>query len=779
VRGVTYGTFAPRSDGELFPSTAQVRQDFRHVASAGLSVVRTYTVPPPDVVEAAAEHGVKLLVGLDYPDWRSQAQAGWRARRQVLDAGRRAVESALAACAGRPEVLAISVGNEVPSDLVRLHGIRGVEETLSRLVEDVHRGDREMLTTYCSYPTTEYLRVDGQDLVCFNVFLERPDALRAYLRHLQVVAGDLPLLITELGLSSGVNGEDAQRESLEWQLRLVDESGCAGAAVFSWTNEWAVAGKAVEGWGFGITDAQRRAKPALDAVRAWSRRGVADLRERWPRVSVVVCAFNAEECISDCLDSLAHCGYPDLEVIVCDDGSQDETAEVARRFPFRLLRLPHVGLSACRNAGMAEASGEVVAYLDADAACHPEWPYHLVLSLDGGTVAATGGPNLPVPGCGLVERAVAQCPGNPVHVLVSDDRAEHVPGCNMAFRKEMLEEVGGFDQVFVTAGDDVDVCWRLLDAGYQIAYAPAAQVLHHRRGSVRGFLRQQAGYGRAERMVSGRHPHRFNGLGQAIWSGFIYTGPHILPRLLRPVVYHGSVGQAAYQPVVRHTPELAHAWGTALLPLSVPLALAGLFLALLSIGWLALTTLVLLAVGGYGLSVAAAARCAPGEPHPLALRLLVGGLHVAQPLVRTWGRLRGRPARALPGLGERWTGDRVSWIRRLHRDLARRRCAVRLGGPHHDWDLQVKRGLFVICSIRTAVAWGWIPRYRLTFRPALGPWLAVGAAGAVLPGTRGLAGVLALLAVVPLLAGVALLELRRLNGVVTSVMRQTMEGAGE
>ena len=57
----TYGTFAPRSDGELYPDTEQVRQDFHAIVRAGLSVVRTYTAAPPDVLEVAAEHGLKLL----------------------------------------------------------------------------------------------------------------------------------------------------------------------------------------------------------------------------------------------------------------------------------------------------------------------------------------------------------------------------------------------------------------------------------------------------------------------------------------------------------------------------------------------------------------------------------------------------------------------------------------------------------------------------------------------------------------------------------------------
>ena len=120
--------------------------------------------------------------------------------------------------------------------------------------------------------------------------------------------------------------------------------------------------------------------------------------------------------------------YPDLQVLVCDDGSTDRTLEIARRSPFEVLALPHGGLSAARNAGLAAARGEIVAYLDADAACHPEWPFHLALAFEDPRVVVAGGPNLPWPDAGLVERAVALSPGNPVEVLVGDDRAEHVPG---------------------------------------------------------------------------------------------------------------------------------------------------------------------------------------------------------------------------------------------------------------------------------------------------------------------------------------------------------------
>ncbi len=725
VRGVTYGSFLPRIDGQPFPERPQLKKDLAAMAAVGLNTVRTYTLPPTELLDIAAEVGLRVLVGLHYHDWRDEPSPGRAGRRRIADAGRRAVEEAMARCGGRPEVLAVSVGNEVPSDVVRLYGIADVEDALSSLAAEVHAADPGMLATYGSYPSTEYLRVDEADLFSFNVFLEDPLDLRRYLRRLQVVAGDRPLLVGELGLAASVHGRTAQAASLRAQLLEADESGCAGATVFAWTDEWGIAGYPVEGWGFGVTDEERRPKPALDVISKWCRSSVRDLRRSWPGISVVVCAYNEQATIFECLASLARCDYPDLDVTVCDDGSTDATRDIAGRFGFRLLRLAHGGLAAARNAGVAAARNDIVAFLDADAACHPEWPYHLALSLEDGAVA-TGGPNLPVPDAGLVERAVAASPGAPVEVLVGDDRAEHVPGCNMAFRKEALSAVGGFDPVYTAAGDDVDVCWKILDAGGQIAFSPAAQVRHHRRASVRSYLRQQRGYGRAERLLRPRHARRFNRLRQARWTGVVYGGSRLLPSLLRPVVYHGSAGAAGFQPVRRRPAHEAAAWAPALLPLAAAPAVVGLALAPwnATLLWVPFVSVALAML--YAAVVAAATPPPRDERRPGAFRALVAFLHLAQPFVRTAGRLSGPPAapRVLPE--STWDGDRWTWMSDLERRLAHAGCAVRFGRTHDEWDLGVTVGPLMVCRVNAAVAWGWQPRYRSRLRPRTALWVLAG-----------------------------------------------------
>jgi len=143
--------------------------------------------------------------------------------------------------------------------------------------------------------------------------------------------------------------------------------------------------------------------------------------------------------------------------------------------------------------------------------------------------------------------AVARAPGGPTHVLLSDGEAEHVPGCNMAFWRRHLLEVGLFDPVFRTAGDDVDICWRLQDAGYTIAFAASALVWHRRRHTVRACLQQQAGYGNAEAQLLLKHPHRFDEFGHSRWLGRIYAQAGHGRLCTRGVVYGGRFGRALFQ----------------------------------------------------------------------------------------------------------------------------------------------------------------------------------------------------------------------------------------
>jgi glycosyltransferase involved in cell wall biosynthesis len=641
VRGVTYGTFAARGDGALFPERGLMKRDLHAMAGAGFTVVRTYTQPPDDLLELAADAGLKVLAGVFWPDWRYLAGASRRQLRRVDREAADEVRRAARQLAGRDEVLAVAVGNEVPADVVRWVGTKRIERLVARLGDAIREEDGDRLVTYANYPSTEYLSADTVDFLTFNVFLERQSDFRKYLTRLHHLAGDRPLVLGEVGLDAGTTaaGETRQAAVLDWQIETALERGVAGTCVFSWTDEWAVGGSAVEGWHFGLTRTDRSPRPALGVASRWNTRTVRDLDVTWPSISVVVCAYNAEATIDECLGHAAALDYPGLEVVVVDDGSTDATAEIARRHPVRVLSVPHGGLAVARNQGLQAATGDLVVFLDSDAYPSPEWPYYLALGMDAPQVGGVGGPNVPPPQDPEGAHRVARAPGGPVHVLLSDDRAEHVPGCNMAFWRDVLLEAGGFDPIYTSAGDDVDLCWRVLDLGWSIGFHPAALVWHHRRPGLRAYLKQQLGYGRSEALVEVRHPDRFTVTGSARWRGRIYDS---FPPVLRGQrVYRGPYGTAAYQSVYRgggHALDLAHQVGV---PAAAVLLAASVVLAPLRPQLAGLVaTVAVLAVAALG--AVDVVRTRPASGTGIGFRLGVAALHLVQPLVRSWGRIRNR-----------------------------------------------------------------------------------------------------------------------------------------
>jgi GT2 family glycosyltransferase len=642
-RGVTYGTFAPRADGAPFPEREQLEQDLASMRAAGFSVVRTYTLPTEDLLEVASKNGLRVLAGVFYPDWRYLLGGSRRANRRVAGEARREVHAAARRFAGDGRILALSLGNEVPADVLRWHGMETVADSINELVEVVRDEDPGRLVTYANYPTAEYLPLESIDFLMFNVFLERREDFRRYLSKLHHLAADRPLVLGEMGIAAGgePDGERQQADVINWQFQTAIERGVAGTCVFQWTDEWWVGGAPVTGWGFGLTREDRSRRPALRVAAHWNRRTVRDLDFNWPSISVVICAHNAAATLDECLRHTCSLDYPGLEVLVVDDGSTDSTPQIVRRYPgVRLVQIDHGGLAAARNAGVEAATGELVAYLDSDAFPTQEWPYYLALAFDGPDVGGAGGPNIPPydepPGAEVVARA----PGGPVQVLFSDDRAEHVPGCNMAFWKLVLTEIGGFDPVYTKAGDDVDACWKILNRDWKIGFHPAALVWHRRRQGLGNYLRQQLAYGRSEALVEDRHPERFTPAGTARWRGRIYNS--LTPSFMWQRIYRGPYGTAAYQSVYQgggHFIDLAHQVGVpgaAMLLLTAPLAVISL--------WLALPA-VFAAVGLCLLAAVDMARTPPprrSRTGGLRFRAQVAVHHLLQPLVRFWGRNRQR-----------------------------------------------------------------------------------------------------------------------------------------
>ena len=627
----------------------------------------------------------------------------------------RRVQAGVRACARHPALLCFTVGNEIPAPIVRWHGRRRTEKFIRRLYNAVKAEDPEALVTYVNYPTTEYLQLPFLDVVCFNVYLESEDKLSAYLARLQNLAGERPLILAELGLDSRRNGEEAQGASLAWQLRTAFASGCAGAFVFAWTDEWFRGGYDIDDWDFGLTTRERAPKAALLSVTRAYDEAPFPANIPWPRVSVVVCSYNGSRTIRDTLEGLRSLDYPDFEVIVVNDGSTDATPEIAAEYPVRLISTPNRGLSNARNTGWQAASGEIVAYIDDDAYPPPHWLKYLAYAFLTTDHVGVGGPNIAPPGDGPIADCVANAPGGPVHVLVTDTIAEHIPGCNMAFRRSALAEIGGFDPRYRTAGDDVDLCWRLMDNGGTIGFHAGAMNWHHRRNSLKMYWRQQKGYGKAEALLEEKWPERYNGLGHLSWGGRLYgRGVTLALPMGKPEVYGGVWGTAAYQSL--YEPGTATLLSLTLMPEWLLVVTALAILSATGLAWSPLLFAVPLFVIAAGIPLVHAAAAAsrarfptPAETRTEAARRwgLTCLMHIIQPAARLIGRiqhgltpwrqrgnsLRGSLAARRVIWSERWF-PAEAWIARLEAAARERGAVVMRGGDFDPWDLHFRGGAF-------------------------------------------------------------------------------------
>ncbi len=234
LRGVTYGAFQPGSDGSEYYNLDVIKSDFELMAANGINAVRIPHAPPPrHLLDIAEDFSLRVMVGLQceqFIGFLEDKKKGFNYVEQVIREKVRSI-------AHHPALLCYALGNEIPAPMVRWHSRRRVETYLERLYFAVKQEDPEGLVTYVNYPSTEYLQLPFLDLVCFNVYVESQTNFEAYLAKLHNIAGDRPLIMSEIGLDSMRNGYSTQARSIDWQIRTAFRAGCAGTFVFSWTDE--------------------------------------------------------------------------------------------------------------------------------------------------------------------------------------------------------------------------------------------------------------------------------------------------------------------------------------------------------------------------------------------------------------------------------------------------------------------------------------------------------------------------------------------------------------
>lgn len=201
-------------------------------------------------------------------------------------------------------------------------------------------------------------------------------------------------------------------------------------------------------------------------------------------ITLAIPCLNAEGFIGMTLQALHKQLRPPDEILVIDDGSTDRSRDIVRRFPGvkLILHEQNFGIAAARNTAWKNATGDIVAYIDADTVPHPALLFELKQGYRNDTIAGVGG------------RGIELYQNNPYdrwrkEVLYQDWGLR--PQSNIAFlfglcssyRKDILEKLDGFDPFFKYSGEDMDLSFRIRLAGFRLKYNPEARVFHLRTDS--------------------------------------------------------------------------------------------------------------------------------------------------------------------------------------------------------------------------------------------------------------------------------------------------------
>ncbi|MFQ5859241.1 MAG: lysylphosphatidylglycerol synthase domain-containing protein [Anaerolineae bacterium] len=264
-------------------------------------------------------------------------------------------------------------------------------------------------------------------------------------------------------------------------------------------------------------------------------------------ISIVIPAHNAAHTIAAGLQALHNQTLPrhQYEIIVVDDGSTDGTAEVVEQSlqrqeltaaapntasptnpatvdgqrpvvspaepstVARLIQQPHCGAAAARNAGAQAARGDVIVFLDADCVPAVDWLERLVspMSMDG--VVGTGG-RVETRQQGVLPRFI-QLEYDERYDRVARHRCvDFISSATAAYRRNGFQKIGGFDTTMLGA-EDVDLSFRLAEAGHKLVFAPDAIVYHTHPQSLWAYIRRKFKYARWRATVYGRHPGKVAG----------------------------------------------------------------------------------------------------------------------------------------------------------------------------------------------------------------------------------------------------------------------------
>jgi GT2 family glycosyltransferase len=239
--------------------------------------------------------------------------------------------------------------------------------------------------------------------------------------------------------------------------------------------------------------------------------------------SVIIAVRNEIQYIEKCIYALFNQDYKGTyEVLIIDGMSNDGTYELLqklnKKYNFSLLQNPVLNAAAGRNTGIKKAKGNIIAFIDGDAIASKDWLTQLKKCFSKGkkNIAGIGGPDHFPDDSTNRSKLIGYIMTSPLsrggkfnpstqHSLLEEEKfVDHIPTCNLAIKREIFDKVGLFDEDFVK-GQDLELNYRIRDAGFKLLYSPKVKVVHYRKHHTKDFANQIYKWAKAKIAIIKKH----------------------------------------------------------------------------------------------------------------------------------------------------------------------------------------------------------------------------------------------------------------------------------
>lgn len=249
------------------------------------------------------------------------------------------------------------------------------------------------------------------------------------------------------------------------------------------------------------------------------------------KTAIVIPCFNGEKFVAGCMDALLVQTIQPDEIILVDDGSTDQSVQIARNYPIKIVNhSKNMGLAAARNTAIQSTDADILTYVDVDAYSLPDMHEQLLKHYTDPRISGVGGQGIEA--CQTtIEDKWRKCHASQSHGKHMIFGCDHLFGLCMSYQKKALLEVNGFDTRFRTNAEDVDIGFRINANGGILVYEPEAIVYHQRQDGRESLLKAMYFWyywGFIARKVNNRQPWRLalGTLKRLLWKDTLFDLIH-------------------------------------------------------------------------------------------------------------------------------------------------------------------------------------------------------------------------------------------------------------